>query len=89
MAEVTLRKREEIEVLKINIGEESYSLPLGGDVPYETLKSLKTDKGMFDFLEAHIPEKVVKTLTVNDIRQIFEVWSAETKKSTGITPGES
>lgn len=88
MAEVTLNN-EEIEVLKINIGKESYSLPLGGDVSFETLLSLKTDKGMMAFLKEHIPEEVVNSLRVKDIRQIFLAWNEETKKSTGLLPGES
>ena len=88
MAEVTLNN-EEVEVLKINIGKDSYSLPLGGDISYETLISLKTDSGMYAFLKEHIPEDVVKSLKVKEIRQIFLVWNEETKKATGLMPGES
>ena len=40
MAEVTLKKRD-TEVLKINIGDKAYSLPLGGSIPYKQLKKLK------------------------------------------------
>ena len=88
MAEVTLGNKE-IEVLVVNIGDRSYSLPLGGSVPYKTLKSLNTDEGMMSFLAEHIPQEVVDALTVNEIRQIFLAWNAETKKVTGLSSGES
>ena len=89
MAEVTLKKRDQIDVLKINIGDKSYSLPLGGSVPYKTLKKLKTEDGIFEFLAEHIPEKVLDELTSNDITTIFTAWSEATKAENGATPGES
>lgn len=88
MAEVNLSNRK-IEVLKVIIGDKSYSLPLGGSVPYKTLKTINTDKGMMAFLGEHIPQDVVDALTVDEIRQIFSAWAEETKKSTGLMPGES
>ena len=66
MAEVTLKKRE-TEVLKINIGDKSYSLPLGGSIPYKQLKKLKTEDGIFEFLSAHLPEEVMDILSTEDI----------------------
>lgn len=88
MAEVTLKKRAE-EVLKIKIGEDSYSLPLGGSTPYKILKTLNTEEGIFDFLGAHLPEEIMDSLTPQDIRTIFEAWSEATRKQSGLTLGES
>lgn len=88
MAEVTLKKRE-IEVLKINIGDKSYSLPLGGSIPYKQLKKLKTEDGIFDFLSAHLPEEVMDTLSTEDIKAIFSAWGEATRKQSGLKLGES
>lgn len=89
MAEVVIKKREEIEVLKIVVGEEAYSLPLGGSIPYRKLKKLTSEEGIFDFLAEHIPEKVLDELTSKDVTAIFQAWSQATKEANGATPGES
>ena len=88
MAEVKIKKNK-IEVLKVNIGDKNYSLPLGADIPYKQLRLLKTEDGIFDFLSKYFPEEVMDILTTKDIRQIFEVWSEATREQAGATPGES
>lgn len=89
MAEVNIKKSNKIEVLKVNIGEKTFSLPLGADIPYKQLRNLKTESGVYEFLNEYFPEEIMDILTTKDIRQIFEAWSEATKKQTGATPGES
>lgn len=88
MAEVVLKKKQ-VEVLKVTIGDKTYTLPLGASVPYRTLKKIGTEEGLIEFLEDHIPNDVVDLLTADELRQIVEAWSNATKEQSGITPGES
>ena len=88
MAEVTLKKRD-TEVLKINIGDKTYSLPLGGSIPYKQLKKLKTEDGIFEFLSAHLPTEIMDVLSTEDIKTIFSAWGEATKKQSGLKLGES
>jgi hypothetical protein len=81
--------RKEIPVIKIRDGENEYSLPLGGVIPPERLESFRTLQGFMAFLKEHIPADVVDEFGTDQIRAIMTAWSDETKKDTGLTPGES
>lgn len=89
MAEVNIKKKEITEVLKVNIGDESYSLPLSTDIPYEKLKTLNTDEGILAFLREHIPEEVVSNLTLDELKSILAAWRDATLESQGVGLGES
>lgn len=89
MTEVNIDSKKKIEVLKVNVGDNAYSIPLGADIPYKDLRQLQTEKGIYEFLSKHFPEEVMDILTTRDVRRIFEAWTEATKKQTGITPGES
>lgn len=93
MKEITLKAPK--EVLKVNIGDKSFSIPLGSSLPFEKMMKLIKSKGderlqmMFDFLAENIPEDILSILTMGEISQIFKAWSEETEKVSGATPGES
>lgn len=88
MAEVILKKKQ-VEVLKVTIEDKTYSIPLGGSLPYKTLKKLKSEDGTFEFLQEYIPEEVIDDLTSNDIAEILRAWTKATEENTGLKSGES
>lgn len=93
MKEITIKAPN--EVLKVNLGEDSFTIPLGSSLPVDEVLSLSqvkgTDKAKFmaEFLKKHIPEEIYKKLTVGEITEIFNAWSEATKEASGVTPGES
>lgn len=93
MREITLGAPK--EVLKVNIGDASFSIPLGSSLPFEKMVNLtKAERSdriqlMFDLLAEHIPENIMSTLTMGDVSQILKAWTEETKKASGASPGES
>ena len=93
MKEITLEQPK--EVLVVNIGEESYSIPLAGSLPFmDAVKLRKLDKEerfdfVIDFIQKYIPEQIFATLTADMVVQIFNAWSEASKESQGATPGES
>lgn len=93
MREITIDAKP-IEVLKINIGSESFSLPLMGSLPFEDAMKIKNGKTeerleyLTELLKSNIPEDLYKKLTSDTINQIIKAWSKESTEAAGITPGE-
>lgn len=88
MAKINLNDKP-IEVLEIEIGDKTYKIPLGSSLPLKKVKSIKDEDSVMEFLREYMPEKVVDNLTIAQLTQIFNVWSEETKKASGISLGES
>ena len=80
--------RKEIEVLKVNIEGESYSIPLGTSLKRKDLAKLKTDDEVMKFFEKYLGKELMDDLNVGEIKQIIDAWSEATKKSGGVTLGE-
>lgn len=89
MAEVTIKKKEQIEVLKATIGDETYSIPLASSVPYVTLKNMRTDEKVIEFFKEYIPEDVFNGLLTDEIMQLVQAWNDATQEATGASVGES
>ena len=91
MAEFTLdnKNKKTADVLKVNIGNDTYSIPLAGALSIKELKMTQTTMGVIDFFEKYIPEDVFDTLTVDDLNEIVGAWFKATQDETGATPGES
>ena len=93
MKEITIKAPN--EVLKVNLEDKSFTIPLGSALPVDEVIKLSSLKGekrtefMYNFLKKHIPEDIYKTLTVGSLMQIFTAWTEATNEATGITPGES
>ena len=88
MREVTVGNRSEREVLKVNIGEESYSLPLLGSLTMKEATRLETQEGTFAFLTDYIPKDVINELTFNDFNAIIDAWKSASDIE-GASLGES
>ena len=87
MPELTLN-RKEVEVLKVNIEDKSFSIPLGTSLKRSELAKLKTEDEVMKFFEKYLGKELMDDLSVGEIKQIIDAWSEATKKSGGVTLGE-
>ena len=87
MPELTLN-RKELEVLKVNIEDKSYTIPLGTSLKRSELAKLKTEDEVMKFFENYLGKELMEDLTIGEIKQIIDAWSEATKKSGGVTLGE-
>lgn len=95
--ELTLKNN--IEVLKVNIGEKTYSIPLATSLPYKKVKALikLSKKGsedeqldaFIDFFKEYIPEEVIDELSITDLSLLAKSWSGASEKASGLSVGES
>ena len=87
MPEITLNHKE-VEVLKVNIEDKSFSIPLGTSLKRSELAKLKTEDEVMKFFEKYLGKDLMDDLSVGEIKQIIDAWSEATKKSGGVTLGE-
>ena len=90
MREITLtNENEQINVLKVNIGEETYSVPLSGSLSIREMKAMRdgTEDG-FDFFGRYIPQDVLETLTMDQFNALNEAWKEASSEKTDASMGE-
>lgn len=87
MAEFTLKPREE-KTLRINIGEDSFLLPLQGTMTFEEAKAVSRPEGAYAYLKKHVPEEIFNALTIDEYTEIMKAWNEESAKAMGINLGE-
>jgi hypothetical protein len=88
MREITVGNRSERKVLKVNIGEKSYSLPLLGSLTMKEATRLETQEGTLAFITDYIPKDVINELTVEDFNSIVDAWKSASDIE-GASLGES
>lgn len=91
MTEITLKgKNDEIKVLKVNIGKETYSVPLSGSLSIREMKAMKegTEDG-FDFFGRYIPMEVLEDLTMDQFQMLNKAWKDASSEKTDVGMGES
>jgi hypothetical protein len=89
MAEITLGRKETLETLKVNIGKESYSIPLMGSLSLKETRALATADDEFAFFKKYIPEDVIDSLAISDLKALTEAWKEESEKASDVDLGES
>ena len=92
MAEFTLREKQEEDTLKLNIGENSYQIPLATGMTLDEARSVETIDGAIEFFQKYIDPEVSSTLTVRNYRDILTAWQAASREAVKIgdsTLGES
>ena len=87
MAEFTLKPRE-VETLKLNIGEESFQIPLAGSLTPEEAAPLDTTEGTIAFFQKHLSKDIIAMLKIDDYNAITKAWLDASKKKNKKTPGE-
>ena len=63
MPEFTLRKKP-AKTLKVNIGEESFHIPLAGSLTPKEAATLDTAKGTQDFIKKYLSPEVADSLLI-------------------------
>lgn len=90
MREITLTdENKQINVLKVNIGKETYSVPLSGSLSIREMKAMRdgTEDG-FDFFGRYIPQDVLETLTMDQFNALNEAWKEASSEKTDASMGE-
>lgn len=91
MAELTLKKREE-DTLKLNIGEDSFQIPLATSMTLEEAQSMDSMDGAIAFFKKYIREDVANALSLINYRDIIKAWRDASEvamnASGDLTPGE-
>ena len=88
MPELTLN-RNETEVLKVNIEDKTYSIPLGSSLRRKELSALNNQDAVDAFFEKHLGKELWEDLTVLEQKQILNAWSKATEEASGVKLGES
>lgn len=88
MQEFTLTPKE-TNTLRLNIGEESFQIPLAGSLTPDEAAKLDTVTGTVAFFQKHLSKKAIKVLTIDDYNEITKVWLEASKVASGKEPGES
>ena len=89
MAEVKIKNSKTIEVLKVTIGDMTYSLPLITSLKIKQIRKLKgckTDDELIEFLSEWIERDALEDLTPSELKQIILAWR---DAATGIGAGDS
>lgn len=89
MAEVIIKRKEQIDVLKATIGDKTYSIPLASSLPYVKLKAMRTDDKVIEFFKEYIPEEVFNSLVTDEVMQLVKAWNDATQAEQGASVGES
>ena len=89
MAEVIIKRKEQIDVLKATIGDKTYSIPLASSLPYVKLKTMRTNDKVIEFFKEYIPEEVFNSLVTDEIMQLVKGWNDATQAEQGASVGES
>lgn len=87
MAEFTLKKKP-AKVLKLNIGDETFNIPLATSLTPEEAAPLDTQAGTIAFFQSYLSEEVKKILVIEDYNEITKAW-VKASKEAGAEPGES
>lgn len=77
------------DVLSVEIGGKTYSVPLAGSMKRKEIMALKDEDAVFAMFAKHIPEAILDDLTVNEYNQLAQAWidANEEENQTGL--GES
>ena len=87
MAEFTLRERPK-KTLKVNIGDESFEIPLAGSLTPEEAAPLDTQAGTIEFFQRYLSEEVKHILVIDDYNELTKAWIKASKVSGGKSAGE-
>lgn len=88
MPELNLN-RKEVEVLKVNIEDKSYSIPLGTSLKRKDIAKLKSEDEVMKFFEKYLGKELMEDLTIGEIKAIITAWSEATEQASGVKLGES
>lgn len=93
MKEFTLKKKES-DFFKLNIGEESYLIPLARSLTLEEINRMQDKENVVEFFRKYLGDDVFNALTVDQFEIVCREWQkANDMTADGededITAGES
>lgn len=93
MKEFTLKKKES-DFFKLNIGEESYLIPLARSLTFEEINRMQDKENVVEFFRKYLGNDVFNALTVDQFEIVCREWQkANDMTASGededITAGES
>lgn len=88
MAEITLGSKKEVKVLKVNIGKNTYSIPLAGSLTIAEMKKFKGDEDGFTFFGKYVPVDVLEALTMDEFKALSEAWKNASSDESHVPLGE-
>ena len=93
MKEFTLKKKES-DFFKLNIGEESYLIPLARSLTFEEINKMQDKENVVEFFRKYLGADVFNALTVDQFEIVCREWQkANDMNADGededITMGES
>ena len=87
MSEFVLKKKPQ-KVLKVKIGDETFSIPLAGSITPQEAAPLDTQAGTIAFLQKYLSDEVKEILVIDDYNEITKAWVKASREAGG-SPGES
>ncbi len=89
MKEFTLTKKEP-DYFKLNIGEDSFLIPLARSCTLEEADAIQTREGTLAFFRKYLGDRVFEQLTVDQLETVAGEWLKANKKAgEGESVGES
>ena len=88
MNKITLGSATKKKVLKVNIGQETYTVPLAGSLTIAEMRKFKEDEDGFTFFRKYIPEEVIDNLTMDDFKALSDAWKNASAETAGASVGE-
>lgn len=89
MAKKVVIGGQNVDVLTVEIGKTSYTVPLAGSMKRKDLLALKDENSVFQMFARYIPEDVLDNLTVDEYNQLAQAWSDANEEKSGSSLGES
>lgn len=80
---------QNVDVLTVEIGKTSYTVPLAGSMKRKDIMALKDENSVFQMFARYIPEDVLDNLTVDEYNQLAKAWSDANEEKSGSSLGES
>ncbi len=79
----------EAETIRINIGDESFQIPLMSSLSLEEAVQVETSAGTISVLSKYIPEKIMNQLKIAEFNEMVSIWRKASEKAAKKSAGES
>lgn len=89
MPTIKLNNDNPIKVLTVDIGGNTYNVPLSVSLKFKEARAIKTPDDVFDLFLKYIPEDVLGEVTIEEVNRLVQMWWDESQKLTGKKVGES
>ena len=76
-------------VLAVEIGTKTYSVPLAGSMKRKDVLALKDEESVYAMFARYIPSEVLDDMTVDEYNQLAQAWVDANAEESGASLGES